>query len=206
MKIKVENFTIYRGDAYLDEDRLEIRVPGDWTASKCSWGVKENKIASGDLLICKKNTSAGGSNSQLELVSEGDETIFKISLLKEDTQDFKKTKYDYDLVAVDPIDLTNTKTIAKGDFKLNFDVQSDLNGINLPETAERFIPILASNFQDGQFMQAIKEDSNDMSFKGSFSVFGMMKIDVFGNLTIDDHTMLDNNLMIDSRGDITFKD
>jgi hypothetical protein len=206
MKITKKNILIERGDAYLDEDRLEIRIPGDWTTSKCSWGVKENKIASGDLLICKKNTLAGGNNSQLELVLEGEDTIFKISLLKEDTQDFKKPKYDYDLVAVNPIDLTNTKTIANGDFKLNFDVQSDLNGIDLPETAERLIPVLASNFENGQFIQVLEATPGNKKFQGSYYVFGMMLIDTDGNLTIDDHIELDNNLTIDESGDITLID
>lgn len=132
MKIITKNFLIERGDAYLFEDRLEIRVPGDWTTYKCTWVVKLNKKESSDRLIEKNNVSAGGSNYEIETILDGGETVFKISLLGENTSNFREPKYYHDLVVVDAVDSTKTKTIAKGDFKINYDIQTPFDGFVIP--------------------------------------------------------------------------
>lgn len=153
MKVVKINFLIERGDAYLDEDRLEIRVPGDWTSYKCSWAVKLDKEISSDRLIEKNNTLAGGSNDELELQLEGNETVFKISLLNEDSSDFQNPKYFHDLIFVDPNNNAKSKTLAKGEFKVEFDVQTPFDGFATPANAVRFLQVDASSAEIGDLLQ-----------------------------------------------------
>ncbi|RJR06649.1 hypothetical protein C4588_07555 [Candidatus Parcubacteria bacterium] len=147
MKIVKKNFIIERGDAYLDEERLEIRVPGDWTTYKCSLGVKLEKLTpSSNLLIRKRNTLYNGSDDELEAIYDGSDTCFKISIQKEDTGDFLEPKYYWDLIAIDPSNGAKTKTLAKGEFKVEFDTQTEFDNTQLPTDAERYIAVLASAF------------------------------------------------------------
>jgi hypothetical protein len=132
MKIITKNFLIERGDAYLDDNRLEIKVPGDWTTSKCSWVVKLDKKSSSDRLIEKFNALAGGSDEELEAVLEGSDTVFKVSLSIENTQNFGEYKYYFDLVAINAEDSSKSKTISKGELKLNYDVQTPFDGYPIP--------------------------------------------------------------------------
>lgn len=149
MKIVKKNFIIERGDAYLGEDRVEIRVPGDWTSYKCSWGVKlEKRTPSSNLLIRKRNTLYNGSDDELEAIYDGSDTCFKISIQKEDAGDFLEPKYYFDLIAIDPLNSAKTKTLAKGEFKVEFDTQTEFDNTQLPTDAERYIAVLASAFDE----------------------------------------------------------
>jgi len=153
MKVVKINFLIERGDAYLNADRLEIRVPGDWTNYKCSWVVKADKDISSDRLIEKNNSLAGGIDDELELRLEGNETVFMISLLNEDSSDFQNPKYYHDLIAVDVSNNAKSKTLAKGEFKVEFDVQTPFDGFATPTNAVRFLQVDASSAEIGDLLQ-----------------------------------------------------
>jgi hypothetical protein len=206
MKPVKVNFLIPRGDAYFGEDRLSLSVPGDWSSHKLSFGVKIDKEVTGDLLIRKRNTLAGGGDQELTATYENNATTIKISLNDVDSQSFTIAKMYYDVIANDVADTTKTVTIAKGELKINFDVQNNLNGIDLPESAKRLVPIFADNFLSGQFIRVQENEVGLREYIGTYDVFGIMKIDENGNLTIDDNVVADNNFTIDKDGDVTIKD
>lgn len=150
------NFLVERGDAYLGDDRLEIIIPGDWTTYKLSWAVKETKVITDDKLIWKRNSLAGGSDAELEAVLEGSNTVIKISLLEADTHDLQVFKNYHDLEATDAVDSDKKKTIAKGEFKIDADVQTGFDGSALPSDAVRFQQLDASNSAVGDLTHTIE--------------------------------------------------
>ncbi len=174
MKIVKIDFLIEREGAYLGDDRLIVSVPGDWSAYKCSFGVKfDKKTPTSNLLIVKKNTLAGGSNDELELVYDGTNTIFKISLLEADKQDFIETKYYCDIRVEDASSFTKAKIIASGILKLEFNPQNKLSGTNLPSNGIRYIP-LPETIADGKVP---RKKNSDPTLWESIDVYTKAEVD-----------------------------
>ncbi|MBX3008605.1 MAG: LamG domain-containing protein [Melioribacteraceae bacterium] len=200
MKTVKKNLIIERGDAYLGEDRLEIRVPGDWSTHKCSMGVKLDKLTpSSNLLIRKRNTLYNGSDDELEAIYDGSDTCFKISIQKEDTGDFLEPKYYWDLIAIDPSNGAKTKTLAKGEFKVEFDTQTEFDNTQLPTDAVRYFPVILSDIGAGKVVKinATEDDVEgvDVYTEGEADILLSGKVDkVTGKgLSTEDYSTNEKN-------------
>jgi hypothetical protein len=148
MKI-TKDFLIVRGDP----TQLSLPINDDYTAQRLIFVVKADKVLTSARLIEKKNVAAGGSNTQLKATANGGLTNIKIFLDKTDSQDFTTTTYYWDLTA-QPADLsTDPVTLAGGELEIDFDVQTDFDNTDLPADAERYIAILASAFNNNDFIK-----------------------------------------------------
>jgi hypothetical protein len=179
-------------------------VKGDYTGRLNYVTFKEDFDPVTDDRLIEKSSAAGQVRCTYNAAKK--ESTFEFDYLPVDTRDLAQTQLVYDITSISSTDSTDVKTPKKGYCNIIGDVRNDLNGLDLPDTAERLLPIFASNFEDGQYIRVGENVNGVKEFKGSYDVFGMLAIDTDGNLTIDDHIMLDNNLMIDVDGDITFKD
>ena len=109
-------------------------------------------------LIQKKNTVAGGSDSQLTAVYSTQTTI-TVKLLPEDTQDLQAKTYYYDIIKRDHADTTDSRTIFSGNFTLIADVQTPFDGLDLPLNATRVIPISSDTLGAYTLLSSFEADS-----------------------------------------------
>lgn len=140
-----QNFDVMRGD----KDSLLFSSSVDYTAYKLEFVIKTDKTLTGDRLVEKQNTAMGGDDTEITVTA----STIKVFLLKGDTQDFTSVPYYYDLVATLASDATFSKTINYGHVNMIFDVGSPYDGTDLPDDAERYVPVLESNFTADDFVQ-----------------------------------------------------
>ena len=149
-----KNYEILRGDPA----NLICYVPGDVTTQKLIFVVKASKDLTGDRLIEKKNTAAGGSDDEIIITYANGKTKITVKLLKEDTQDFIETTYYHDTTSQPIGNATDPVTVSGGTLTIDKDVQSPFDGTNLPAAAERLVPILASQLTAGKLLKVGTND------------------------------------------------
>jgi len=202
MKRINKDFLIHRGDAYLGDDRIEIKKQGDYTQHKLTFVVKADKVLTSDRLVEKMNTLAGGSDDGIEATLDADGyTTFAISLECTDTQDLTLPGYYYDLVAEDADDSTKSVTIASGNLRNEYDVQSPFDGLDLPDTAERLLPILASNFEDQEIIK-VEVVNGVKTYVGTDLFDGVFQLDANGDLMPVEQPLTSMYYELDDNGDI----
>lgn len=120
-----------------DKTTLTWTVSGDISGRKIIWVLKSTKELGSDRLITKKNTLAGGGDSQLTAVYSAVTllTTITVYLLTTDTYDLVSKKYYYDITSESDSDSADHITILYGDHIIIADVQNPLDGTNYSEDA-----------------------------------------------------------------------
>lgn len=174
-----------------DPQTISFYLSGDKTSDKIIFATKVgngtasngnvNAELTGDRLIEKKNSVAGGSDTQIKTTYTDDKTKIEIFLFKADTQDFTEPLY-YSDVTIQPADLsTDPVTVKTYEHEIIFDVQTDLDGMNLPQQAIRYIP-LPDTIDDGKVP---RKNNSDPTLWESIDVYTKAETDVLLDLEID---------------------
>ncbi len=154
MRLIKSNITFHRGDAR----PIKLVYPDkDLTSLPLQFVVKlDRKIISSRLVQIS-------SNEPLKFSMEFDEkigTTITITPAAEDTADLEAKIYVYDI-----IDTESLITYFDGSFKLEGDVQTPYDGTDLPEEAQRYIPVLPDQFNDDEIVQK-KTTGGKATFSG----------------------------------------
>lgn len=128
-----------------DKEDFTFVVSGDISARKIIFVVKESQELGSDRLIEKKNTAAGGGDTQLTAVYAEPDTTITVKKVPTDDYDLKAKKYYYDITSEDASDNTDHTTIIGGDWVLLRDVQNPLDGTDFSEDA-RFTSINPADY------------------------------------------------------------
>jgi len=174
------NYTILRGDP----KNLTFTLTGDYSEEKIIFVVKADKVLTSDRLIQKRNTAAGGSDDELTAVydDEKNKSTFTIKLEKIDTQDFTEEEYYYDITSQPADNSEDPITIASGNLEIEFDVQTDYDGTDLPEDATRYIPFILSDIGAGKVPRVL---AGETEIEG-IEVYTKTEIDNLLDLELDE--------------------
>jgi hypothetical protein len=146
--------TIHRGDT----KDLTFVISGDVTARELFFTTKASTTPTGSRLIEKANTLGGGDATELEASYASPDTTITVHILPVDTDDLQQTLLYADIESVDAADATDVLTIANGTLTLDVDVRTPFDGSALPADAERYVPVLASDYTDGDVITVLDTD------------------------------------------------
>ena len=119
---------MYRGD----KKTLTFYYPGDITADKVVFVVKEDRDLTSARLIEKENTAAGGSDDEITVESSGIYSKITVYLLPSDTQAFSAADYYYDLIREDASDSDDYETLFYGLLSITADTQTPYDDADAP--------------------------------------------------------------------------
>jgi len=190
----------YRGD----KTDFSFVVNGNHTERYLRFVVKADKEITSNRLIEKRNQLFGGSDTQLfaEYNEDTNRTTITIHILGNDNSDFKNAKYYYDVVSINPTDLDDTVTIIKGTITNNIDVQTDFDGTDLPGEAQRYMPVIADNFDDQELIKT-QVVNGVKTFIGSGIFASMFQADENGDIMpIDDGPLPSAYFELDENEDL----
>jgi N-methylhydantoinase B/oxoprolinase/acetone carboxylase alpha subunit len=137
------------------KQKFILYVPGDVTARKLRFVVKEDKELTTDRLIEKNNTLNGGSDAELKAtyIAGQNRTTLEIFKQKVDDGDFTNDAYYFDVRSISTTDSADDVRIERGDIRMDFSVSSDTDGTNLPSSASRWVNLDASEAEVNDLIQ-----------------------------------------------------
>lgn len=139
------NLKIYfpRGDG----DSFIIRnIPGKHDDRKVEVSLLESDELTAGLIWQKKNTLAGGSDSEVIVTYDENRKTsdFEITLLREDTESLSEDKYYISLSSIDVDDEEDDVTLVTADFILKPSGYGVFSGFELPSEVTSFFQLDAS--------------------------------------------------------------
>ena len=143
-------------------DTREVIIPAgllspSYLTNAYAFVVKATQVPTDSRIIQKINLLGGGDNSQMTADADG----LHIYLLAADSQDLLSRIYFYDI-----FNISTSETEIEGLLSFTFDVQTPLDGTNLPATGIRYIPYYPGNFvvndilqSDGSIFNGVQPDA-----------------------------------------------
>lgn len=137
------------------KQKFILYVPGDVTARKLRFVVKEDKELTTDRLIEKNNTLNGGSDAELKATYSSGQNRTKLEIFKQkiDDGDFANDAYYFDVRSISTTDSADDVRIEQGNIRMDFSVSSDTDGTSLPSSASRWVNLDASEAEVGDVIQ-----------------------------------------------------
>jgi len=136
-----------------DTDTVIAIIPNiDLTSEQVRFTAKKTLAPTDDRLIDLSNTVGGGSDDELTVVYEGGDSTLTAYIKPLMTADLLVGYLECDFEITDPSDSTVVDTSAQGKLNFNFDVRTPYDGTDLPSDGERYIPVLASDYNDGDII------------------------------------------------------
>ena len=129
-------------------DTREVIIPAgflspSYLTNAYSFVVKATQVPTDSKIIQKLNSAAGGDNTQMTADADG----LHIYLLPTDSQDFISKIFYYDIFNL------AGETEVEGLITFSFDVQTPLDGTNLPSDGKRYIPYYPGNIVVNDLLQ-----------------------------------------------------
>lgn len=158
----IQNREIYRGD-YIP---MPFFVPGDHTARKLIFVLKDSTTITDTRLVEKKNTAAGGGDSQITAVAVRDSTLITVYILKANTAELTEDEYYFDITSEHASTASDHYTVVRGTISLLQDVQTPTDGAvvtNIDAAQVR-------NVYSGNTVKAVIAEFSDESASKVYSV------------------------------------
>lgn len=151
----------------LSKKVIEILFKDDITNRGLRFVMKADRTLNGLRLIEKNNQLGGGSDNEISAVYYSSENYTKIKIIinSQDTEGLNGGKYYADLLSFSLTDDTDKIILCQWDIDLIPSVQNPTDGTNLPADSQRYIVLLASNFNDGDFLR-ISETNGTKNING----------------------------------------
>lgn len=140
-----QDITVYREDS----KALSFTVPGNQTTRTLTFAVKAAFGTTDNILIQKSS----GSGITATYSSTTSKTAIVVNIYPNDTRDLPATTYFYDLESASATDTNDVATLVRGNFTIQSDVYNRLSGTDLPSDAIRYIPLVATNFDNGEYIK-----------------------------------------------------
>lgn len=174
-------------------------VKGDYTGRLNYVTFREDfDPVTGDRLI-EKSSIAGQVRCTYNATRK--ESTFEFDYVPDDTRDRPQSQLVYDITSISASDATDVKTPKSGYCKILGDVRNDLNNTNLPEDGERYIPILASLFDDEEIVK-VKIVNGVKTYTGTGLYDGAFQYDSNGDLMPVENPVSGINFSVDNNGDL----
>ena len=159
-KKQIQDLTFNRGD----ERELNWTLPGNISTEKVYFTVKPDRVLSSSRYVEKKNTLAGGSDTEILVTSDGSKSSVTVFMLEADTYDLSDLSLVYDLWVEAITPSFTSATYVDGDFTLLADVRTPFDGFAVPSTATRFLQLDADDFTSGSLFQVSTDGGGDNTF------------------------------------------
>lgn len=145
-----------------------LRMLGNHTERKIQFTLLEDQGLTADIIFKKRSTNHEGQSDELIISydSEKNETLVMPRVLPEDTASIKLQQYYFSLTSTAVDNINDTLTTHRGEIRLEWDGESDFNGIELSEDARKFIHIKASQAEvDDIIIVAVDPATNEKYFE-----------------------------------------
>lgn len=130
----VQNVYVVRGDT----KQLVFNYSGNIASTAITFIAKTGPNFIDPRIIQKKNTAAGGDDTQITAVYNAPYTTIRVFIDPEDTEDLSGYSFYYDITSA-------STTVFRGDFKLWYDVSTPYDGTLLPGSGVRITTVALEN-------------------------------------------------------------
>ena len=159
----IQDREIPRGD-YIE---LPFFVPGDHTARKLIFVIKASTDLTASRLVERKNTVAGGGDTELTATAVRNSTLITVKLLKANTQAFTQDEYYFDVTSEHASTSSDHYTVVHGQLTMDLDVQSPYDGAAVPVVDTSLIRYVYSG-------QSVKDIIAEFSDEAADKVYGVI--------------------------------